>query len=420
MGATEKRISLNCKRVSDLSVTCDGFSPVLFYAVSARSEPFPCLSEPHGAEKRPVAQKIGASNPMAGRIIARKRKDGSIGYRTDVVIYQGGEIIHRETKTFDRRQAALVWKEKREAELERPGAIDAARHKTSGATLADAIDRYVSTSRKAIGRTKAQVLDAIKREPIADRVCSDIKSPDIVAFAEALAVGRKPQTVANYLSHLQSVFAIAGPAWGFGLDPNEMSAAFKVARRLGVTGKSESRERRPTREEIEAIFGFFRDRSIRRPLAAPMHKLVAFALYSTRRQEEITRIRWSDYEQNARRILVRDMKNPGDKVGNHVRCDLPDEAAAIIDAMPKVADEIFPYSATAIGAAFTRACHRLGIDDLHFHDLRHEGVSRLFELGWNIPHVAAVSGHRDWKSLKRYTHIDTRAGDKWAGDWWRA
>ena len=57
----------------------------------------------------------------------------------------------------------------------------------------------------------------------------------------------------------------------------------------------------------------------------------------------------------------------------------------------------------------------LGIEDLRFHDLRHEGVSRLFEIGYNVPHAAAVSGHRSWTSLKRYTHL-RQTGDKFA-DW---
>lgn len=82
--------------------------------------------------------------------------------------------------------------------------------------------------------------------------------------------------------------------------------------------------------------------------------------------------------------------------------------------MPRKDARIFPYSTDAISAAFTRVCHMLGIEDLRFHDLRHEGVSRLFEMGLNIPHVAAVSGHRSWQSLKRYTHM-REAGDKCAG-----
>ena len=68
-------------------------------------------------------------------------------------------------------------------------------------------------------------------------------------------------------------------------------------------------------------------------------------------------------------------------------------------------------------AAFTRACKVLGIEDLHFHDLRHEGVSRLFELGKTIPQVACFSGHRSWQSLQRYAHI-RESGDKYA-EWRR-
>ncbi|MNL75911.1 Phage integrase family protein [compost metagenome] len=55
---------------------------------------------------------------------------------------------------------------------------------------------------------------------------------------------------------------------------------------------------------------------------------------------------------------------------------------------------------------FTRTCVELTIEDLHFHDMRHEAVSSLFEAGWQIPEVAAVSGHKDWRQLKRYTQID--------------
>jgi site-specific recombinase XerD len=43
-------------------------------------------------------------------------------------------------------------------------------------------------------------------------------------------------------------------------------------------------------------------------------------------------------------------------------------------------------------------------EDLHFHDLRHETISRLFEAGFRIEQVAMVSGHRDWPMLGRYVH----------------
>jgi len=119
------------------------------------------------------------------------------------------------------------------------------------------------------------------------------------------------------------------------------------------------------------------------------------------------------------RILVRDMKHPGDKKGNNVYCELTPEALAIVKSMPRDEERIFPHSTDAISAAFTRACRILGIEDLRFHDLRHEGISRLFEMGRTIPQVAAVSGHRSWTSLKRYTHI-RQSKDKYENWKWNA
>lgn len=99
--------------------------------------------------------------------------------------------------------------------------------------------------------------------------------------------------------------------------------------------------------------------------------------------------------------------------------DLPAPALAIIQAMPQREVEIFPFTTGAISAAFTRACQFLQIEDLRFHDLRHEGVSRLFETGMNIPQAAAVSGHRSWTSLKRYTHLKHKS-DKYENWPWLA
>jgi integrase len=44
-------------------------------------------------------------------------------------------------------------------------------------------------------------------------------------------------------------------------------------------------------------------------------------------------------------------------------------------------------------------------EDLRFHDLRHEAISRLFEKGLTVPEVALISGHRDARMLFRYTHL---------------
>ena len=347
-----------------------------------------------------------------GTIVQRKRGDGTVGYMAQVRVKQKGKVVHAETKTFDRKQAASAWVARRETELREPGALE--RIKAVDPTLADVIDRYIAESKRDIGRTKAQVLRTIKTFDIAEMKCSTITSADVVSFAQALKVA--PQTVSNYLSHLAAIFAMARPAWDYPLDHQVIKDAFVVAKKLGITAKGRHRERRPTIDELHRILEHFGVVKARRPNAIPMQLIIPFALFSTRRQEEIVSIRWQDYDGN--RVMVRDMKHPGDKLGNDVWCDLPSEASAIIELMPRTDERIFPCSTDAISAAFTRACKVLAIEDLHFHDLRHEGVSRLFELGWNIPQVAKVSGHRSWSSLKRYEHM-RQTGDKYA-DWrWR-
>jgi integrase len=332
---------------------------------------------------------------------------------------RAGQIVHRESKTFNDRGTAKGWIEKREKELAKPGGLESA--KIGRETLEDAIDQYIVTSRKQIGRTKEQVLATLKGMAVAKKRCAEITSQTLIDLAEELQSGRKPQTVNKYLSHLQAVFAVAKPAWGFALDPAAMDGAMEVCKRLGLSRKSEERDRRPTLDELDKLMKHFEVVESRRAGTTPMQKIIAFAIFSTRRQEEITRIRWDDREPG--RVLVRDMKHPGDKKGNDTWCDLVPEAERIIDSMPKAIKEIFPVTTDAISGAFTRACYATGINTeempdherLHFHDLRHDGVSRLFEMGWNIPHAAAVSGHRSWQSLKRYTHL-RHTGDKYA-DW---
>ena len=206
----------------------------------------------------------------------------------------GARSFIASSRTFDRKQAAAAWLEKRETELAKPGALE--REKTPDPTLASVIDRYTEESVKDIGRTKTQVLRAIKRYDIANQQCSTITSADIIVFANQLVSKVTPQTVGNYLSHLAAVFAIARPAWGYQLDQNAMKDAFVVAKRLGITTKSRARDRRPTMDELDKLMIHFCERLKRRPSTVPMQKIMAFAIFSTRRLEEITRIHWTDLE----------------------------------------------------------------------------------------------------------------------------
>jgi hypothetical protein len=156
---------------------------------------------------------------------------------------------------------------------------------------------------------------------------------------------------------------------GINLDTQAMRDAFVVAKSLGITGKG-PRERRPTLDELDLLLDYFQSRFKVHPESIPMHMITAFAIFSTRRQEEICRIVRPDLDAGGSRVMVRDMKNPGEMIGNDVWCDLPAPALQLLQAMPKTAPEFFPYNHRSVSARFTRACKVLGIEDLHCRNAR--------------------------------------------------
>lgn len=344
-----------------------------------------------------------------GTIVSRKRKDGTMGHTAQIRLKDGGKTIFTESQTFDRKPAAQAWMKKRETELAVPGALT----KPSDPLLKDVIDQYNQEKQKEHGKTKAQVLNTIKAAELGGMHCSQVTSQELVKFAQSIAA--QPSTRGNYMSHLASVFSVARPAWGYPLDKQAIDDARVVLDKLGLIGRSKQRTRRPTLDELDKLLKYYTVMELKRKDAIQMTRIIPFAIFSTRRLEEITRIAGKDLDKANLEIVVRDMKNPGEKIGNDVTTTLTLEALQLIELQPKTQGIIWPHNAESIGTSFARACLFLGIEDLHFHDLRHDGISRLFEIGWSIPRVACVSGHRSWTSLKRYTHL-RQVGDKYQ-DW---
>ena len=107
-----------------------------------------------------------------GTIIERTRKDGSKAFTAQIVIKMGGNTVHREAQTFDRKQAANAWIVNREAELKRPGGLE----RKEDPTLAAVIDRYIEESKNPVLGNKAQVLKTIKNSDLGETKCGDITS----------------------------------------------------------------------------------------------------------------------------------------------------------------------------------------------------------------------------------------------------
>lgn len=340
-------------------------------------------------------------------IVKRPRKDGSFSYLVRIRIARTGQSDYAESRTFPRKAMAEEWAKRRELELAAPGGVLTAKWK--GVTLGDAIERYLHEFADGAGRSKRATIQQLQRFPVARVKITELSSEQIIDHAQMRRQsGIKPSTINQDITWLGIIMKTAVAAWRMPADLNEFEAAKLLLRSKGLIGRPASRDRRPTPGEVERLRAYFqRSQKIRPSAIIPMEDIMDFAIATSRRQEEITRLRWSDLDDQAMTCWVRDAKHPRNKWGNHKKFKLTHEAMAIIQRQPRAQgeDRIFPFNSSSIGTRWRAATAAAGIEDLRFHDLRHEATSRLFEAGYEIVEVQQFTLHESWDVLKRYTHL---------------
>ncbi|MCW0398783.1 hypothetical protein NB688_000597 [Xanthomonas sacchari] len=336
------------------------------------------------------------------------------GKRWRAIVRRKGHAA--QSKTFPTKTAAKTWAERIEREL---AELDARGEKAGrDMTISELIDWRTEKlgGMKAISKTQAGNMSRL-REGLGAIVAQRLTANDIIEHARRRVEGRHimtngqlipacaPATMNVEIGYLSELLKLAAPMLGVRQAGDPVAEARPVMRLLKLVGKSKRRERRPTAEELQRLRAYYEASAWRSEI--PMVDIIDFAIMTAKRESEITRLLWSDLDANTRTALLRDAKHPRHKDGNHKRFALLGEAWALVQRQPRVEgdDRIFPYNPKSIGTAFTRACTKLAIKDLHFHDLRHEGTSRLFEQGYDIPEVASVTLHESWTELKRYTQL---------------
>lgn len=316
------------------------------------------------------------------------------------------------SETFVRREDARRWATETESKIDRgnsPVKSRIARVTTFGELVDLHIEDLIEIG-KTIGRSKTATLDMLKRELGSKRIVELDRELLIKFGRQRAAEGAGPVTLGIDLGTIKLVLSHAASIHGLAVSTEPLDHARSALGRLGLVGKGTERDRRPLDDELGALFDFFDSNEL---LTIPMSRIVKFAIASAMRQEEICRVTWNDLDVRRKLLLIRDRKDPREKKGNHQRIPLLGisgfDAIELIEEQRGFRDNaeqrIFPYNGRSVGTAFRRACKSLEIDDLRFHDLRHEATSRLFEEGFTIPQVALVTGHKDWKMLRRYTHL---------------
>jgi integrase len=274
------------------------------------------------------------------------------------------------------------------------------------ASIAELLSWYANSFRsiKQWGRTKQSSLSKLQKEMGSIPVNKLTKSNIIQYAIWRRENGAGPVSIAMDLSALNSALSMARCVGCQTLSTEALKETRVVLTNLSIIGPSIQRRRRPSINELNTLIEHFDSKF--HPRAIPVHKLMQFALATAMRLGEIVRIEWKDIDHHQKTIIIRDRKHPRLKKGNHDLVPLLPEAWSILEVISPLDERIFPYRSQSVSRAFWEACNILEIDDLRFHDLRHEAITRLFENGLDIHQVAVISGHKDWRSLQRYTHID--------------
>lgn len=340
-------------------------------------------------------------------IETRKLKSGESRFKTTVIVKKNSKIIHRESKTFRKKEHARAFGKKRVLDLEVGGVL-----KNPSVLLGELLDMYMADRDlwNNTGRTKRYVLQLLRDCDIANIDSNSLRTSDLIEHCKNRRdAGTKPVTIYHDIAYLRSVMKKAKPVFNIQANFSVFDEAVPVLSDMQLIGKSEKRTRRPTNDELAKLKEGLKKREEFRSNGTtriPFTDILEFSILTCMRIGEVCAIRWEDLDQEHKTVLVRDRKDPRKKAGNHMIVPLLGESFDIAIKQTKTSDRIFPYNSKSVSAGFQRVRNELGIEDLRYHDLRREGASRLFEKGYSIEEVAQVTGHRNLNILWQvYTQL---------------
>lgn len=302
---------------------------------------------------------------------------------------------YRVAKTFSYKEDAEKWARKVEGEIDR--GIFLPSNEAEKTSLADALDRYVDTvSRKKKGdaytneKSKARV---IKRHQISKLMLTQIRSSDIARYIADREKQVKNNTIRLELALISHLYTIAAASWEMDSLHNPVKTAMKPS------VKNDRRERRLSPGEEELLLNGCDEHS----LPWWLKPCIVLALETAMRRQEIAQMhrQWISLERSVVYIPVESSKTKIRTV------PLSPRAIHTLQTIPtRIDGRVFNILPQQISRQFKALCRHLNISDLHFHDLRHEATTRLFEHGWSMTEVMAMTGHSTAQMANRYTHLE--------------
>ncbi|WP_313113008.1 tyrosine-type recombinase/integrase [Pseudescherichia sp.] len=346
--------------------------------------------------------------------MATLRKRGN--YQWEAQIRKRG--FPSQTKTFNTKVEAEAWAKMIESEMTR--GVWLSRSEAESTTLYETLTRY---EKEIVPDKKGAVQDRslvriLKGTQLAKNYMASIRSADVAKVRDEWLKIYAPATVLRRLALLSHVFNVSRKEWGMESLLNPVEAIRKPqpknarTRRLEtlrvITDKTVVTPEKEIATEIEYII------AATHSLVLPA--IILLALETAMRRSEIAELRWRFIDLEKRVAHLPDTKN-----GNARDVPLSTKAITILsnlkDRSRQTGDKVFDMRADAITRAFDRAvkrareryeqanpqCDDIFLNDLRFHDLRHEATSRLAEI-FPMHELTKITGHKDPRMLMRYYH----------------
>ena len=293
------------------------------------------------------------------------------------------------SRSFRLKSDADAWAREAEDQIGRGKSVDAV-HRRRRDELRVNIDLHIRDLAEVgnpLLRGKAYCIEKLKAD-LGSELLTGLTRERIIAYAKQRSkLGAGAATIGMDIGYIRTILVHAAAVHGIEVPVEQVNLARVALRRLNLVDKGNERDRRPTQDERNRIIGLHDDNP-RQTIA--LGRIIKFAVATAMRQEEICTLLWTDVDFASQLAVT----------GYDAIALLREQRALGLGG-----DRVFPYNARSLGAAFRRACQELCIEDLHFHDLRHEATSRLFEAGFDFPEVSLVTGHKDWKMLRRYLNL---------------
>lgn len=291
-----------------------------------------------------------------------------------------------QCRSFVYKEDALRWAR----ETER--SIETGLYTECDLRLGDLLSRYrqeITPQKRSVSQETYRI-KAIERHPIAQMKARDIRPVHISEFRDERLAAVSGSAVIKDINVLSHVFKVAQQDWGFESLQNPVL-------RVRKPKHNRPRDRRLTGDELRKLFDAAK--ASENPY---LHPLITIAIETGMRKGELLGLRWERVHLSESFAELPITKN-----GECRDVPLSSAAKDVLRSLPRRIDgAVFPIHLEALKGLWKRALKRAEIEDLHFHDLRHEAASRLFEQGLNVMEVAAIIGHKDLRMLKRYTHLN--------------